>query len=318
MKKDAILLGPFVGELYWEAGRFAPMLPHMIRTQPKNKEIKYIVLTRQDRFDLYGKFADILVPLRIPGDYDSKQPNCFRLNGLRPPDYLKIAEDFYAKYRDRFHIIRHIYPDVRKANYVNKNQFHQQKMHYEFQPRQENYDIVNSYLPNDNKPLVVLAPRYRNGFRRNWNSWPAFYDMIFNDKELMKDFNFIVCGKKGEYIPDKKKRFLDLNDMQLGEKSSLVGLLLVVMENVFFTFGSQSAIPNISLLYNVDVLEFGCQKSLHTRTYNIKNTPITFLEDKKYDIKPNTIFPQFKNLLYKKRRKEDASNKERLDSNKKE
>ena len=316
-KPNAILMGPFVGELYWETARFAPMLPQMIRTEYKNRDMKYIVLTRQERFDLYGKFADILVPLRIPGDYEKHQPNCFRLNGLKPPQYLKIINDFHAKYKGRYHIIKHIYPDVTKARYVNKNQFPRKKMHYNYQPREENYSIVKSYLPNSGKPLVVLSPRYRTGFKRNWKYWPEFYNKLSQDGDLMKDFHFIICGKKGEYIPDKKKRFLDLNDMVLGENSSLVGLLLVVLENTFFTFGSQSAIPNMSLLYNIDVLEFGCQKTLHTRTYNIKNTPITFIVDTKYDIPTDKIFPQFKKLLYKKRRKQDATNKERLDSNKK-
>ena len=315
-KQDAILFGPFVGELYWEAGRFAPMLPHMLRKEYKKQDVKYIVLTRQERFDLYGKFADILVPLRIPGDYDTKMPECFRLIGLKPPQYLDLVKEFHTKYKDRYNIIKHIYPDIRKGKFVNKNQYPRNKMHYIFKPRNENYSIVDSYLPNPEKPLIVLASRYRNGFKRNWNHWPEFYDKIFTDKELMKDFNFIICGKKGEYIPDEKKRFLDLNDMVLGKRSSLVGLLIVILKKSFFTFGSQSAIPNLSLLFNTDVLEFGCQKNLHTRTYNIKNTPITFIVNKKYDILPKNIFPQFKTLLYKKRRKENAANKKRLDSTK--
>jgi len=55
MKNDAVLMGPFVGEMYWEAARFAPMLPHMLRSKYKNRKIKYIILTREDRFDLYGR-----------------------------------------------------------------------------------------------------------------------------------------------------------------------------------------------------------------------------------------------------------------------
>lgn len=307
-KKKAVLMGPFVGELYWEAGRFAPMLPRMVNKEYKGKGVKFIVLTREERFDLYGKFADILVPLRVPGDYECRQPNCFRLNGLRPPHYLDIVKDFYDKYNQRFHIVKHLYPDVRKGKFVNKNQFPQKKMHYVYRPRQENYDIVNSYLPKD-KPLVILAPRYRNGFKRNWKYWPQFYDRLANEKQMMNDFNFIICGKEGEYIKDTKKRFLDLNDMKPGSTSSLVGLLLVVLENAFFTFGSQSAIPNMSLLYKVDVLEFGCQQALHTRTYNIHNSPIEFILNRGYDIPIKKIFPKLKNLLYNKRRKENASNK---------
>jgi hypothetical protein len=117
----------------------------------------------------------------------------------------------------------------------------------------------------------------------------------------MDSFHFILCGKEGEYIPDPKHRFYDMNDMTVGKKSSLIGLLLVIMENAIFTFGSQSAIPNISLLYNVEVLEFGCQRSLHTNTYNIKKTPITFIDDKKYNIEVPKIYNNFRKLLIKKK-----------------
>ena len=318
-KDDAVLLGPFVGELYWEAGRFAPMLPKMYQDDNKKKKAhpKYIILTRHDRFDLYGKFADILVPLRIPGDYKRMHPECFRLVGFNIEEYKKLANNFKAKYSEKYNIVKHLYPDIRKGKFVQKNQFAQNQMKHVFSPRQQNFDIVNSYLPND-KPVVVLAPRFRKGFKRNWNQWPLFYDMLAKDKQLTNDFHFIVCGKKGEYIPDSQHRFLDLNDMTPGESSSLVGLLLVVLQKAFFTFGSQSAIPNLSLLHKVDVLEFGCQKMYHTRTYNIHNSPITFIVDKRYNIPPNQIFPKFKKLLYKKRRSQDGTpNTQRMDSTEK-
>lgn len=302
-KQRAVLMGPFVGELYWEAARFAPMLPNMINKQYKGQNIKYIILTREDRFDLYGKYADILVPLRVNGDYNTRHPECFRLIGLKPDEYRKIAKKFSGKYKERYKIIKHVYPDIRKPAFTNKNQFHRNEMMFSYKPRQENYDLVNSYLPKDGKPLIVLAPRFREGFKRNWNKWDQFYDLLVKQSDLIRDFNFIVCGKKGEYVPDKKGRFLDMNEIQLGDKSSLVGLLLVILERSFFTFGSQSAIPNLSLLHRVDVLEFGCQKNLHTRTYNITNTPITFFENKKYDIDPQFILKNFRNLLYKKKEK---------------
>ncbi|MCF8019793.1 MAG: hypothetical protein K9L62_10320 [Vallitaleaceae bacterium] len=309
-KENAILMGPFVGELYWEAGRFAPMLPNIYQKyrKTKKKHPKYIVLTREDRFDLYGRFADILVPLRIPGDYEDKYPECFRLVGLAESKYKEIIKQFKEKYQEKYNIIKHVYPDIRKGQFGKKDQFPQSDMMFDFKPRQENYNIVENYLPND-KPIVVLSPRFRKGFKRNWNHWPEFYDMIIKDDTLTRDFYFIICGKKGEYIPDPKKRFLDLNDMILAKSSSLIGLLLVILEKAFFTFGSQSAIPNLALLYKVDVLEFGCQKMFHTRTYNIHKSPITFIVDKRYNIPPIQIFPKFKDLLYNKRRKENAANK---------
>jgi hypothetical protein len=299
-KKYAVLMGPFVGELYWEGGRFAPMLPFMIKNDYKKRnDITYIILTRKERFDLYGKYADILVPLKIPGDYETLSPNCFRLNGLSGNQYKEIAEKFKKKYEPRFKILRHIYPDISKAQYVNKNQFHRNKMIYSYSPRKDNYELVNNYLP-DGKPIVVLAPRFRKGFKRNWKEWQKFYDLLWDNKNLLRDFIFIVCGKEGEYKPDRYDRFYDINKIQLTEHSSLVGLLLVILERTFFTFGSQSAIPNFSLLFGVEVLEFGCQKALHTRTYNIKNTPITFIDDRNYCSDPKEMLKKLETLLRRK------------------
>ena len=136
-KQNAILMGPFVGEMYWEAGRFAPMLPKMYAQNQKNQPV-YIILTREDRFDLYGKFADILVPLRVPGDYETKRPECFRLIGLKPDQYKEIAKNFKNKYSKNFNIIKHVYPDVNKGKFVQKNQFPQTLMKYVFKPRDEN------------------------------------------------------------------------------------------------------------------------------------------------------------------------------------
>lgn len=299
-KKNAILLGPFIGELYWEAARFAPLLPYMITKQFQKKDITYIILTRPERFDLYGKYADILVPLRIEGDYINKYPNCFKLNNFSQKQYEKIINKFNNKYKERYNVIKHITPNISRGHFVNKNQYPRKKLIFNYQPRKENYDLVDEFIPNK-KPLVVLAPRYRKGFKRNWKNWQDFYDIIFKDKDLMDNFNFIICGKSDEYIPDKHKRFLDINDIVIGKDSSLIGLLLALLEKSSLVCGSQSAIPNIALLYKVDVLEFGCQKALHTKTYNIHNTPIEFIDNRKYDIPPQKLFKKLRINLQSKR-----------------
>ena len=303
--EKAILMGPFVGELYWETARFAPMLPYFKFKKFKGQKIKYIILTRRERFDLYGKYADILVPLNINGDYEKgRQPNCFRLNGYPQKEYTNLVANFRTNYAKRFNIIKYIYPDITKAKFLNKNQFSVNQMLYKFKPRDENYELVNNYIPENNRPIVILAPRFRRGFRRNWNNWQSFYDLIYNDKDLFESFRFIICGKVGEYIPDKKDRLFDMNKVSVEGKSSIVGLLLVLMERAVFVCGSQSAIPNIGLLYNIEVLEFGCQKKLHTVTYNVKNTPITFIDDKTYKIEATVLFNKMKKLLKKHKTKE--------------
>lgn len=301
MAEDAVLFGPFIGEMYWEAGRFAPMLPFYKIKKFKNKKPKFIILTREERFDLYGRYADILIPLRINGDYKNLQPNCFRLNGYPIKEYENVANNFRKKYEKRYNILQHIRPNIVKGKFDRKNQFSTNQMLFKYKPRVENYEIVNEFIPKNEKPNIIISPRFRKGFKRNWNRWPQFYDTLASDPQLMENFNFIICGKRGEYIPDEKNRFYDMNEMTPGEKSSLIGLLLVLMEKASFTFGSQSAIPNISLLYNVEVLEFGCQKNLHTRSYNYKNTPITFIDDKKYNIEVPVIFKHFKKLVMKKK-----------------
>jgi hypothetical protein len=302
MKEEAVLMGPFVGEMYWEAARFAPMLPNMIRHKYKKRKIKYVILTREDRFDLYGRCANILVPLKIPGDYKDMSPECFKLKGLKLQKYEELAKQFKQRFSKRFNIVQHIYPDAKKGRYDRKNQFPNKSMNYIYKPRQENYDLVEKYLPND-RPLVVLAPRYRDGFQRNWKRWPDFYNLLWQDKDLISKYNFIVCGKEGEYIPDPKNRFFDMNTIPIGDNSSLIGILLAILKKTHFTFGSQSAIPNLSLLFGVEVLEFGCQKRLHTVTYNVKNTPITFIENRGYNIEPTEIMKHMRRILKKKEKK---------------
>jgi hypothetical protein len=298
-KKLAVLMGPFLGELYWECARFAPMLPYMRKKKFPEKDIVYIVLTREERFDLYGRYANILSPLRMPGDYDTRMPNCFGLTNYETDEYDKLTKDFYNKYKEQYTIIEHLFPNIKKSCYANKFQFPVSNMIYSYKPRIKNSELVENYLPKDGKKLIVLAPRFRKGFKRNWGYWPQFYDMIFNEKELFNKYNFIICGKFGEYIPDEKDRFLDMNKIKLEDGTSLVGLLLVILSKTFFTIGSQSSIPNMSLLYKIPVLEFGCQKALHTRMYNIYKTYVDFIENPRYDLLPRTLFEKMKENLVK-------------------
>ena len=308
MTQKAILFGPFVGELFWEFFRFAPILSYYRKVKYRNQDIKYIVLTREDRFDIYGCFADIFVPLKIEGDYVDKVPNSYRLDNFSIEKYLELAKIYNDKYKKQYKIIEHLYPKLHKSHFYDKRQYSINTMLFEYKPRPENYKLVNEYLPDD-KPIVIIAPRYRNGskmMKRNWGGWLQFYDILENNKKLLEKFNFVICGKEGQYIKDPKDRFYDINKIQLSEKSSLFGLLFATMERAFFTFGSQSAIPNISLICGVEALEFGHQEHLHTVVYNIKKTPVTFIQNPRYNIEPKIIFQEFKNILLKKEKRNDG------------
>jgi len=237
-------------------------------------------------------------------------PNCYRLDNYPLKEFNKVVQNFYNKYSKRFNIIEHIYPKIQKKMFLQKGQFPQRQMIYEYFPRQRNYDLIDEHIPNDpSKPIVILSPRYRNNQndpksirRRNWPYWQELYDSIVKSK-LWNEFTFVICGKEDEYVKDTKNRFHDISKIETDDHSSLVGLLLVLLDRAVLTCGSQSAIPNLSLLKKVEVLEFGHQRSLHTKVYNVFNTRITYFDDPTYQIKPKIIFKNLRKILETKKEK---------------
>ena len=95
-KGKAYLFGPFAGEVDWEFYRFAP---HSIYLKKQDPTIKIIVLTRKERFDLYGKYANILVPLNIKNENEYKS-SAFGLIDYKTEYYYTIKKFFYEKYNN--------------------------------------------------------------------------------------------------------------------------------------------------------------------------------------------------------------------------
>jgi len=296
MKEKAILAGPCIGEFYWEAGRFVPHVIWKKKVQYKDENPKLIVFTRPDRYDLYGLHADKGFKFIIT-DEDKFNQNGYRLDNFEFERYSQMIEIFRNQCSD-YEIIDHIFPDISKAQFCNRDQYSKKEMVYDYQPRYENGKKVAEYLGEYN-PLVVLAPRFRNNLKRNWPYWQKFYDLI-RKSNIWTEFTFIICGNKGSYIPDEKDRFLDINKIQSEGFTSLSGLLIEILRNSVLTVGSQSAIPNISLLLKTEVLEWGHQRLYHTVDYNPFNTPITFIDDYPYDLKPEIIFEEMQRILKEK------------------
>jgi len=298
MKEKAILVGCFVGELGWEFMRFSAILPYYYKKY-KKQNVKFVVMTRQDRFDIYGQYADIFVPLRIDGDGTKYKPDCFRLMGYPVKKYMNVVNQFYNKYQKRFEIIKHVYPKMENKLFARKNQFSNKEMIFKWKPRPENLRILELYINNDKK-IIVLAPRFRKGFRRNWSRWQEFFDMIISNNKLTEKYNFIICGKNPECLDDKKKRFLNINSIELNNNISVVGLTIECIKKSILVIGSQSAIPNMAMFLDTESLMWGHQCRLHKVTYNIKKTPVHFVEDMHYNIGPDIIFNKMIKLLKKK------------------
>ncbi len=289
--EDAIICFS-TGEMYWEFARFAPYVIWKKEKQYKKKNIKFIIITDPTRFDIYGRHASILVPFRLNQKY---KQNCFRLDNVTIQEYLSIIESFKNQFKDRYNLLEIIYPDISKNQYSNKNQFPRTKMSYNYLPRLANKELINKHM--DEKPIIVLAPRYREGFKRNWPYWTNLYDLISNNEILMKKYNFVIVGKNPDYIPDNQNRFFDINTIEQNINTSTIGLTIECLKKSVLTIGSQSAIPNISLLFGVHALEWGHQKHLHTVVYNIRRTKVTFLDDHKYQIKPEIIYNEMLKIL---------------------
>jgi hypothetical protein len=298
-KENAILIGPFIGELGWESLRFAPHFLWLKLVKYIDKDVKFIVMTREDRFDLYGSYADIFVPLRIPGDGIKYTANCFKLENFNISNYMELVNKFYNKYSSRYNILEHIYPKIEKTLFAQRGQFQRGQRNYSFLPRKNNKETLEDYIKdygNIKNKYVVIAPRFRKNLRRNWNGWKELYDII-EYSNLKEKINFIICGKEPDYIPDNKNRFIDINNIKIGVGGSTIGLTIEAIRKSYLTIGSQSGIPNLSLILKTPVLEWGHQKKLHSEVYNILKTKVIFLDDLKYKLPPEIIFNNMKKYL---------------------
>lgn len=298
MKKA--IIGMHIGEFGWEILRFAP---HLLWSKIKkyNNQVKLIICTRSDRFDLYGVNGDIFVPLEIDGDYTKLNADCFRLNGFPDIEYHKLMGSLHKKFSKKYKIVEQICPVIQGKRYTEKEQYSRHEMLYKFQPREENKRVIDNVIPK-NKPLISLASRLRKqGRKRNWPHWEKFYNLISSDL-FFQGFNFVICGKPPEYIPDKKNRFYDVNKISQNDNTSLIGYTIEILKRSVLTVGSQSGIPNLSNLIKTPTLQWGNEQYAHERKYNVKKTRTTFIEDIKFECDPQIIIETMKRILTQRRR----------------
>lgn len=236
-KVPAYLFGPFVGELYWECFRFAPYAIHLKKLKPKQK---LIVFTRPSRFDLYGKYADVFVPLVLKKE-DSYKQKCFKLDDFDRANYDALVRFFNKKYNDRHSIEDHYFPDVEEWRYKVKWQFPRDLMDYDFKPRSENEAIVSEYTM-DSTGYVLFE---------NGDDIPNYETIFVSD---FKDF----CFKK------------------ITNKSSVIGCLILLIQNADFVVGNlKSFTSKLALLLQIPVISIN--EEMTTDSINLINpfkTPV--------------------------------------------
>jgi hypothetical protein len=241
MKRDAYLFGPFIGEFEWEMYRFAPFAIHLKKKSPYSK---IIVFTRSDRFDLYGKYADILVPLNLKNDKKYKQKK-FAAQGFERRKYKLIADYFFKKYEKRFNILDHFYPDISTWRYRIKWQFSINEMDYDFQPRNTNKEIVGHLVDSPNNVLV------------NFRDSEIRHSLVERDyNPFMIDWFEDICEKKNS--------------------SSFIGCLILYLKSCKFVVGNvDSSISKLALLLKIPVISINESMSYdEINLLNPFNTPV--------------------------------------------
>jgi hypothetical protein len=197
-RPKAILVGPFVGELSWEYYRFAPYVIHKKKEFPN---APFIVCTRQERFDLYGGYASIFVPLKIHKDEQFVRSG-FSLAGLSGKNYEIIKTRFFDKYSERFNIIEHIFPKVHKWYGKIKWQFPRDDMDYDFKTRSLNKKIVYDFIKKvaKKKIYIYVDSEFDGDIEKKYitetNYIPIFRDMFFDSLpgELVRKNEITTLG----------------------------------------------------------------------------------------------------------------------------
>jgi hypothetical protein len=273
--KNNILFGPFVGEVGWEIFRWSGFVRKYKSDHP-NKKI--IVCSRNDMYDLYNGYIDEFVPLEI----QNEKPDCYLARNLQNHD--EILKSLTEKYPN--------YYILNPSQFgLNRNVFGVSDMSFELTPREKNIAIIESIVFGINKSILVIAPRHRQDeTKRNWgvDRWMKFYELIFKSKEYFT----IIAGKSPSFVvPPKNYGFYILEEF-VDDQSSLIGLTTEAIKRSKLTIGSQSSIPQLSLLLKTPVISWGNQKRRHSIDENIMRTKCVFFDDPKYTIDPSIIFQE--------------------------
>lgn len=215
LKNKAILVGPFVGCYQWEMNAFAPYIISMIRQQ---RAISYIVFTRTSMFDLYGRYADILVPLNTP---ENKREELGYSGGIFQETYDKLCSRFEERYSKRYQIVNIIRPDLTGFMPQLQWQFTRSNLLFSFKPRKRNKEIISDFCKKEKYIVTDLKTRI-----------DSTYDVIYLD-DLYENLS-------------KNEGF--------GKEFTFLGCVIELLKKASFYIGSFDMIYNLSLLLNVPTI----------------------------------------------------------------
>lgn len=158
--KKAFIFGPFIGDLYWEAYRFAPYAISLKKRFPKHH---LIVFTRPRSFDLYGQHANVFSPLVI--DDKLYKEDRFTLKGYYLNEYEYLCKHIKRKYANLYEITDHCAPQIEGIMYKVKWQYPREYMDYDFKPRVGNEKIFHELYGKFENIVMSNEPVELDGYK---------------------------------------------------------------------------------------------------------------------------------------------------------
>ncbi len=294
-RSRVIFFGPFVGELGWELFRWSGFIRWFKQKHP-NKKI--IVATRSGREDLYYGVADKIHTFDIPGDYKSRKPNMYRMDGLPEPEYQKLLNGFTAQHRNAL-----VVEAPRGTN--NRNVFRRNLQNFRIAPHPDNTALIrNLTKKKGSKKIISISPRKRTDLvpggrmhTRNWAAghWEELFELISESNEYLG----IVLGRFPTFIrpPTSLKNLIVLEDHIEGDNVTAIGATVATIKSSVLTVGQHSAIPLLSNYIKVPTLMWGEDRQRHTVAENPFNTPCLFIDDKAFNIAAGVVFSYLNRIV---------------------
>jgi len=275
MNIKANIFGPFVGSISWEMYNFAPYAIYLKKEDPATQLIVY---TRPDRFDLYGSYANTLIPLRIKND-NSTYHHKFALNGLDINSYKKMAGMVNRKYKPYRDIQHHIYPNISGNSHEVRWQFPRSKMNYDFKPRQSNEVLIDKLVGDDKIIFIDLSGFYFE---------ESFYFLTKLDKLFDKNISFICynpCNVDCDLLFSSRK-IINLHKFNHKDNTSIIGCSIVAIKKAIMTISMNfSEISHLSLLLGKKLYLCRNYDPEFVKLINPNNTKISLVDDL-YEEKP--------------------------------
>lgn len=255
--ESIFLFGPFIGSLSWEFYRFVPYMIYLKKIHPK---YKFAVLTREERFDLYGEHSNYFIPLKIEHD-DIKKQIYFTLKDYNINNYKILIKRLQLTYKDRFIIEGHCFPDISEYRYKIRWQFPRSKMIYDFKPRIENYNVITKYFK---KKCILFTPPYNIEFIKN-------IENIIIKNKLNKEYDFVTFDNLNLEI------FKNIYDLEINNNVSYLGYIIEIIKKSKFIIGPKSDFTHLSLLLKKEIYCWGNKTNIDK--INPLNTKINIYND---------------------------------------